>query len=118
MRTIKFRAFNKRLKQMFMVYSIDFDAGLVFCESESDTRHTFGMIDVELLQFTGIKDRSGADIYDKDVAVFFDMEAFCIERLENGEWTLKGLYEALDERSGEILVIGSAYTQPELLEQS
>ena len=114
-RVIKFKAWHERLQMMFTVYSIDFDKGLVFCESENDTRHTFGMIDVELLQLTEIEDRNGGDIYDGDISAFFDMEAYEIEREESGRWMLKGLYEELDDRKTEVLVIGNIYENPGML---
>lgn len=69
------------------------------------------------LQFTGIEDRNGTDIYDGDIVAFFDMEAFEVEQEESGAWMMKGLYEELNERKSEILVIGNIYENPEILKK-
>lgn len=116
-RTIKFKAWNPRLKMMFTVYSLDFDKGLVFCESEAkDTRHTFGMIDVELLQFTESKDDCEIDIYDGDVVAFFDGELSEIKREDGGRWIIDVIGEELADRSGDVTRVGSIYENPGLLE--
>jgi len=114
-RSIKFKAWNERLQMMFTVYSIDFDKGLVFCESENDTRHTFGMIDVELLQLTEIEDRNGSDIYDGDIVAFSDREAFAVSRDEDGRWMMIDLCDELLERQSEVMKIGNIHQHKELL---
>lgn len=115
-RVIKFKAWHESLQMMFTVYSLDFDNGLVFCESEEDTRHTFGMIDVELLQFTEIEDRNGGDIYDGDIVAFSDREAFAVSRDEDGRWMMIDLCDELLERQSEVMRIGNIYQNAELLE--
>lgn len=116
-RVIKFKAWNERLQMMFTVYSIDFDKGLVFCESEGeDTRHTFGMIDVELLQFTEAKDGREIDLYDGDVVQFFDGEMSEIKRTDGGAWIIDVIEEELSSRSDDVIWVGNKYQHAELLE--
>ena len=114
-RVIKFKAWNERLQMMCTVYSIDFDAGLVFCESEEDTRHTFGMKDVELLQFTGANDGHGVDIYDGDIVQFFDGEMSLVDRDDGGSWRIEVIDEELLGRSDDVVQIGNKYQHAELL---
>lgn len=100
---------------MFTVYSIDFDAGLVFCESEDDTRHTFGMIDVELLQFTEVKDEHDDDIYDGDIVRFFDGELSKVIREEDGRWVIEVTWEDLPSGADDVTVVGNIYQHKDML---
>jgi len=66
-REVEFRAWNKRLEKMYSVYGLDFDSDLVYCRSESGSTHTFGMIDVYLMQYIGINDIKGNKIFEDDL---------------------------------------------------
>ena len=115
-RVIKFKAWHESLQMMFTVYSLDFDNGLVFCESEEDTRHTFGMIDVELLQFTESQDGREVDLYDGDIVSFFDGEMSLIKRDDGGAWSIEVIGEELLSRSDDVIWMGNKYQNAELLE--
>lgn len=59
-RKIKFRRFNKRCNEMVTVLGID-DLGHFF-QVVSDNPDTY-----EIMQFTGLKDKNGKNIYEGDI---------------------------------------------------
>ena len=63
MREIKFRAWSELDKEMFEVASIDLLLGLIVRQCENKIK-TYVLEELVLMQFTGLKDKNGKEIYE------------------------------------------------------
>ena len=63
MREIKFRAWDKKLKVMLIPFAIEFDSKRI----TFDGLDYHQLCDFELIQFTGLKDKNGKEIYEGDI---------------------------------------------------
>ena len=135
-REIEFRAWLKKEKRMIDVLSIEFDAKLIVFykqdeEYEDVIRTTFAPFDqIELIQYTGIKDKNGVEIYEGDILKHFKGNIYIVE-FHNGAFKLlrynpyKGIpiaYYSFNTfydmgNMNELEVIGNIYENPELLEK-
>lgn len=135
MRDIKFRAWDKRTKRLYQVQAlqfygtnntvdacwtngVDFDGESTLGEPELNNLHN-----LELMQYTGMKDVKGVEIYEGDIirediekggppivvsVVWEDGAFYGKERTHNPEYLIK---EFLNGK-----VIGNIYENPDLLE--
>lgn len=123
MREIKFRAWEKSLKQIIPVDNIDFEKRMVNTES------AWRMFDeIELMQYTGLKDKNGKEIYEGDIldtdlerpylVVEFRNGCFVIECCDDEEIYYDIMFPLEKEISNLEYhkVIGNIYENPELLE--
>ena len=72
MRKIKFKAFFKADERIYEVTSIDFaNKEVTLWDKETAVNFEASFEDIELLQYTGINDINGKEIYTGDIVVYF-----------------------------------------------
>jgi len=116
MRTIKFRAWDKKQKKMFNNVS----TGTI---SIWDDNNEAKSIDCEFMQFTGLLDKNGVEIYEGDFLEYQNPEAeggiYAVPELEYNNYDdLLGMFDSEWEDDGSysnIEVIGNLHQNPELL---
>jgi uncharacterized phage protein (TIGR01671 family) len=125
MREIKFRAWDKKENKMQQVVQIlygheasNYPLSVDFFRSVKSRL----IKDIELMQYTGLKDKNGKEIYEGDILFFGSVDEGCGDTYEvmwvkNGfkaRWihTGKEYFEELDDT---FEVIGNIYENKELL---
>ena len=124
MREIKFRAFIKHLNCIADVISIDFSKKEVevYLPDRDEIRFYF-FNDVELLQFTGYKDRNGDEIYEGHIVKVtwrYDSDIGTVKYIRNGFFVgdmKRHTPISLGSISATYEVIGNVYENPELLKE-
>ncbi len=131
-REIKFRAYSKKFKRMFDVVSIDFELETVCLKIPDIMNYDIILCEfeeVDLMQYTGLKDKNGKEIYEGDIAkttfcfpnqneeriglVYFDYTDLQWQLGEPCDWC-----SFSKEKFEECEVIGNIYENPELLERN
>jgi len=134
MREIKFRFWDRFKKEMFAVYNLKGDSATgVLCSLDLGIEKIPCSIgNGNLMQYTGLKDKNGKEIYEGDI-VLFDADYTPIEK-EAGwltgliEWDQSGArfhfiykgaikdvwYDLVEEQDEPMEVIGNIYENPEL----
>ena len=118
MREIKFRAWDKKRKEMFYSdFQISADGGIHWWKPEEG--YCWPRKDVELMQFTGLKDKNGKEIYEGDILKYYYPHA-----PENEKGRIKEIrwvgyrYDITDRCSKNWKVIGNLWENPELLKEA
>lgn len=117
MREIKFRAWNKTQLWMDNVWSIDWEHDLLcFSKHNQDFMEHYA-----LMQFTGLKDKNGVEIYEEDI---FNYR--CGGTKQDSPYVVKDAFELWKDigegegdsyyRMSDFEVIGNIYEHPHLLE--
>lgn len=126
MREIKCRAWDKTRKQIFQLTNID-----LLCERVEIWVSTIATVlrfsEVELMQYTGLKDKNGVEIYEGDILKnekgYIGYVAFLIQEsgyavvLKNSDYRLghRNTGEHYTVAQGHE-IIGNKFDNPELLE--
>ena len=125
MREIKFRAWNKDKRRMFDVFGLDPNHVIPWRVGEYlDCPHRE---DVVLMQYTGLKDKHGKEIYQGDIIKFISLDGgnptiITWVIFENGAFRDFYYGEPLSSHidmqhcGNPFSVIGNIYENPELLE--
>ncbi len=129
MREIKFRVWCKEYEQFIQFNKMGFleDGSLWYVqgvdedEKETDPPYFENQNDWELMQYTGLKDKNGVEIYEGDMYHHGEPRiTYTVVWVDSG---LKGKqnsstsYAGLESWCDQIEVIGNIYENPELLER-
>lgn len=128
MKIPKFKVWDKHIGEMFSVGIIDYTIRSVYVKQPNGFYSERDFDRVELLQFTGLKDKTGKEVYEGDIVRFYDdydeeyiASVVFIDCL--GAYGVKwdGFQSSFDEineyYSKDIEVIGNIWQTPELLEK-
>ena len=130
MREIKFRAWLKEDKKMENVKTMDFTDKTIRCLKKNEFINAYllrrvSFDDVELMQYTGVKDKNGKEIYENDliscnkyknIVVFFENGCFKVKYLRNSTTTITCTLNSFLEKY-KCKISGNIYEHPELLEE-
>ena len=116
MREIKFRAWDKINKDMFNVESINFQERRVYKDVVSYRNFN----DIELMQYTGLKDMREKEIYEGDIVTLHNSEYKVIFNTEEARFVLRNDEFEMNipftnNNNKRMEVIGNIYENPELL---
>lgn len=120
MREIKFRAWDKLNKEMFNVESINFQERRVYRDVVSYRDFN----DIELMQYIGLEDKNGKEIYEGDIVFESFGENYYKIIFENGSFRaeFKGDFEEysldlIDVVAQGCEVVGNIYENHELIRE-
>ena len=111
MRTIKFRAWSKESKEMMLWDD-------KYCDEKIVEAILYRDDDYIIMQYTGLNDKNGVEIFECDVVNVAYKDCLCIRRgIGSVKYENDGFYVGLMNLGmfAEIEVIGNIYQNPELV---
>ena len=118
MREIKFRVWNKPGGFWYEPHRIrmDMDGKLTVWICQTDPNAPLFTPNYEMCQYTGLKDRSGVEIYEGDIVrLIYGPKFYLYAVSDDCGCDLKRI---IDESGGSQEVIGNIYENPELVQSS
>ena len=129
MREIRFRVWHKPTQLMDEVVLIDFyneKIGILYADPvmqcESIQKYNFN--EVKLMQYTGLKDKNGVEIYGSDIVLMYGEDKFIVhfdyDKACYFLWSTTDMNDVVyfgDFALSDVEVIGNIHDNPELLEQ-
>ena len=128
MREIKFRAWDKKIQQFIDAKEIVINDGKVFRNWEDYEDYIPDDGTIELVWFTGLKDKNGVEIYEGDIIGIDGFWSYCIDfhdgafrkipcnQAQKLNWPWNPLEKVTIEVHG-WKVVGNRYENPELLKE-
>ena len=127
MKEFKMKAWLKKEKKMVAIIGIDFNYEYIrYTEDDNlfnENYKTAEFKNIELLQFTGLKDNGGQELYEADVIKFNDgiddIYGLISYDDEDGAYRVsyENITEHLLEREGDFEIVGNIFENPDLHEQ-
>ena len=122
MRKIKFKAWHKEKKIMGEVLGIDIlHKEMFFSNEDVDCYEHTDFKDIELMQYTGLKDKNNKEIYEGDIFHIGSKKIlYVVEWIDcglKGKQIRNGSWIGLDFWKKDIEILGNIYENPELMEE-
>ena len=127
MKKFKMKAWLMKEKKMVSIIGIDFNYEYIrYTEDDNlfnENYKTAEFKNIELLQFTGLKDNGGQELYEADVIKFNDGidDIYGLISYDDEDGTYRVSYENITEhlsdREGDFEIVGNIFENPDLHEQ-
>lgn len=127
MKEFKMKAWLKKENKMVAIIGIDLNYQYIRYTVDGnlfkDDYKIADFKDIELLQFTGTKDKAGQELYEADVILFNDGidDIYGLISYDDDEGTYcvsyENITEHLSEREGDFEIVGNIFENPQLHEQ-
>ena len=127
MKEFKMKAWLKKEKKMVNIIGIDFNYEYIRYTEDgnlfNENYKTAAFKDIELLQFTGAKDKAGQEVYEADVIKFNDgiddIYGLISYDDEDGSYRVsyENITEHLSDLEGDFEIVGNIFENPKLHEQ-
>lgn len=127
MKEFKMKAWLKKENKMVAIIGIDLNYQYIRYTVDGnlfkDDYKIADFKDIELLQFTGTKDKAGQELYEADVILFNDGidDIYGLISYDDEEGTYcvsyENITEPLSDREGDFEIVGNIFENPDLHEQ-